>query len=147
VWCRSDRCHGRRRNCSPDSPKSGQRTREQLKRMAGDVKDKAEDYYDEMKDKATEATEKVRLLPEAKHTVDLQWTQQKRVSRRPGVMLWGPRAAPAGRPVSMKPGVVGAHQRSARPHLMGSSGVPSVPLAVETSYNKRQGSCHAWTSV
>ena len=53
------------------APKSGQRTREQLKRMAGDVKDKAEDYYDEIKDKATEATEKAQgYYQEAKHTVE-----------------------------------------------------------------------------
>ena len=30
------------------APKSGERTREQLKRMAGDAKEKAEGYYDEM---------------------------------------------------------------------------------------------------
>ena len=53
------------------APKSGKRTREQLARMAGDVKDKAEDYYDEMKDKATEATEKVQgYYQEAKQTVE-----------------------------------------------------------------------------
>ena len=53
------------------APKSGKRTREQLARMAGDAKEKAEDYYDEMKDKATEATEKVQgYYQEAKHTVE-----------------------------------------------------------------------------
>jgi len=53
------------------APKSGKRTREQLKRMAGDVKEKAEDYYDEMKDKATEATEKVQgYYQEAKQTME-----------------------------------------------------------------------------
>jgi len=41
------------------APKSGKRTREQLKRMAGDVKEKAEGYYEEIKDKAAESTEKV----------------------------------------------------------------------------------------
>jgi len=30
-----------------------------LKRMAGDAKEKVEVYYDEMKDKSAEATEKV----------------------------------------------------------------------------------------
>ena len=53
------------------APKSGKRTREQLKRMAGDTKEKAEDYYDEMKDKAAEATEKVQdYYQEAKRTVE-----------------------------------------------------------------------------
>ena len=53
------------------APKSGKRTRGQLKRMAEDAKEKAEDYYDEMKDKATEATEKVQdYYEEAKRTVE-----------------------------------------------------------------------------
>ena len=53
------------------APKSGKRTREQLKRMAGDVQEKAEDYYDEMKEKAAEATEKVQdYYKEAKRTVE-----------------------------------------------------------------------------
>jgi gas vesicle protein len=53
------------------APKSGERTREQLKRMAGDAKEKAEGYYDEMKDKAAEATEKVQgYYQEAKQTVE-----------------------------------------------------------------------------
>ncbi|OPY77273.1 MAG: YtxH-like protein [Syntrophorhabdus sp. PtaU1.Bin153] len=41
------------------APKSGKRTREQLMRLARDTRGKAEDYYDEMKDKAAEATEKI----------------------------------------------------------------------------------------
>jgi len=53
------------------APKSGKRTRGQLKRMAGDAKEKAEGYYDEMKDKAAEATEKVQdYYQEAKRTVE-----------------------------------------------------------------------------
>jgi gas vesicle protein len=53
------------------APKSGKRTREQLKRMSEDAKEKAEDYYDEMKDKAAEATEKVQdYYQEAKRTVE-----------------------------------------------------------------------------
>lgn len=53
------------------APKSGKRTREQLKRMAGDVQEKAEGYYDEVKDKAAEATEKVQdYYQEAKRRVD-----------------------------------------------------------------------------
>ena len=53
------------------APKSGKRTREQLKRMAEDAKEKVEDYYDEMKDKAAEATEKVQdYYQEAKRTVE-----------------------------------------------------------------------------
>ena len=53
------------------APKSGERTREQLKRMAGDAKEKAEGYYDEMKDRATEATEKVQgYYQEAKQTME-----------------------------------------------------------------------------
>ena len=53
------------------APKSGKRTREQLKRMAGDVKEKTEGYYEEMKDKAVEATEKVQdYYQEAKRTVE-----------------------------------------------------------------------------
>ena len=53
------------------APKSGERTRAQLKRMAGDVKETAEGYYDEMRDKAAEATEKVQgYYQEAKHTVE-----------------------------------------------------------------------------
>jgi len=53
------------------APKSGEKTREQLKRIAGDAKEKAEGYYDEMKDRATEATEKVQgYYQEAKHTVE-----------------------------------------------------------------------------
>jgi gas vesicle protein len=41
------------------APQSGERTRRQLKRMAEDVKEKTEDYYDEMKDRAAEMMEKV----------------------------------------------------------------------------------------
>jgi gas vesicle protein len=53
------------------APKSGTRTREQLKRMAGDVKETAEGYYDEMKDKAAEATEKAQgYYQEAKQAVE-----------------------------------------------------------------------------
>ena len=52
------------------APQSGKRTRDQLKRMAGDTKEKAEGCYDEMKDKASEATEKVQgYYQEAKQTV------------------------------------------------------------------------------
>jgi gas vesicle protein len=53
------------------APKSGKRTREQLKTMAGDAKEKAEGYYGEMKEKAAEATEKVQgYYQEAKRTVE-----------------------------------------------------------------------------
>lgn len=53
------------------APKSGRRTRRQLKRMAGDVQEKVEGYYDEMKDKAAEATEKLEdYYHEAKQTVE-----------------------------------------------------------------------------
>ena len=53
------------------APKSGERTREQLKRMAGDAKEKAEGYYDERKDRAAEATEKVQgYYQEAKQTME-----------------------------------------------------------------------------
>jgi len=53
------------------APKSGKRTRGQLKRMAEDAKEKAEDYYDEMKDRAAEATEKAQdYYQEAKRTVE-----------------------------------------------------------------------------
>ena len=53
------------------APKSGKRTREQLTRMAGDAKERAEGYYDEMKDNAVEATEKVQgYYQEAKRTVE-----------------------------------------------------------------------------
>jgi gas vesicle protein len=41
------------------APQSGERTRRQLKRMAEDVKEKTEDCYDEIKDKAAEIIEKV----------------------------------------------------------------------------------------
>jgi len=52
------------------APQSGKRTRDQLKRMAGDAKEKAGSYYDEMKDKASVATEKVQgYYQEAKQTV------------------------------------------------------------------------------
>jgi len=61
------------------APKSGEKTREQLKRIAGDAKEKAEGYYDEMKDRATEATEKVQgYYQEANKQWNLQWTQQKK---------------------------------------------------------------------
>lgn len=53
------------------APKSGKRTRQQLMTMARDTKEKAEDYYDEMKDKAVEATEKVQdYYEEARRTVE-----------------------------------------------------------------------------
>ena len=53
------------------APKSGKKTREQLRRMARDAKEKTEDYYDEMKEKAAEATEKVQdYYQEAKRTVE-----------------------------------------------------------------------------
>jgi len=53
------------------APQSGDRTRKQLKRKAGDVKENVEDYYDEMKDKTIEATKKVQdLYQETKRTVE-----------------------------------------------------------------------------
>ncbi|MGD0237856.1 MAG: YtxH domain-containing protein [Syntrophorhabdales bacterium] len=53
------------------APKSGKKTREQLKVMAGDAKEKAEGYYDGMKEKASEATEKVQgYYQEATRTVE-----------------------------------------------------------------------------
>jgi gas vesicle protein len=52
------------------APQSGKRTRDQLKRMAGDAKEKAGGCYDEMRDKASVATEKVQgYYQEAKQTV------------------------------------------------------------------------------
>jgi len=52
------------------APQSGKRTRDQLKRMAGDAKEKAGGCYDEIKDKASVATEKVQgYYQEAKQTV------------------------------------------------------------------------------
>ena len=41
------------------APQSGERTRRQLKRMAEDMKEKTEDCYDEIKEKAAEIIEKV----------------------------------------------------------------------------------------
>jgi gas vesicle protein len=65
------------------APKSGERTREQLKRMAGDAKEKAEGYYDEMKDKATEATEQVQgYYQEAKRTVESTVDAAKKTFQR-----------------------------------------------------------------
>jgi len=53
------------------APKSGKRTREQLGRTARDVKEKAEGYYNEMKDRAAEATEKAQdYYEKAKQTVE-----------------------------------------------------------------------------
>jgi gas vesicle protein len=53
------------------APTSGKKTREQLKAMAGDAKEKAEGYYDEVKGKAAEATEKVQgYYQEAKRTAE-----------------------------------------------------------------------------
>lgn len=53
------------------APQSGGRTRKQLKRMAGDVKENVEDYYDEMKDRTLDATKKVQdLYQETKRTVE-----------------------------------------------------------------------------
>lgn len=53
------------------APKSGKKTRVQLRRMARDAKEKTEDYYDEMKEKVAEATEKVQdYYQEAKRTVE-----------------------------------------------------------------------------
>ena len=53
------------------APKSGKRTRQQLKRMARDAKEKAEDYYDEMKGKAAEATRKAQdYYQEARRAVE-----------------------------------------------------------------------------
>ena len=52
-------------------------------------------------------------------------------------MLWGPRTSLCG--TLLYETRVGAHQRSARQHLIGPHGVPLVYLlAVETSCNKRQ---------
>ena len=53
------------------APKSGKRTREQLERTARDAKEKAEGYYNEMKDRAAEATEKAQgYYEKAKETVE-----------------------------------------------------------------------------
>lgn len=53
------------------APKSGKKTREQLRRMARDATEKTEDYYDEMKEKAAEATEKVQdYYQETKRAVE-----------------------------------------------------------------------------
>ena len=53
------------------APQSGERTRRQLKRMAGDMKENVEDYYDGMKDKMIETTEKVQdIYQETKRTVE-----------------------------------------------------------------------------
>jgi gas vesicle protein len=53
------------------APKSGERTRRQLKRMVGDVKGKAEDYYDDMKDRTAEVMEKFQdYYEEAKRTLE-----------------------------------------------------------------------------
>lgn len=41
------------------APQSGERTRRQLKRMAEDVKEKTEDCYDEIKERAAKIIEKV----------------------------------------------------------------------------------------
>ena len=53
------------------APQSGGRARKQLKRMAGDVKENVEDYYDEMKDRTLDATKKVQdLYQETKRTME-----------------------------------------------------------------------------
>jgi len=53
------------------APQSGGRTRKQLKKIAGDVKENVEDYYDEMKDKTIEATKKVQdFYQETKRTAE-----------------------------------------------------------------------------
>ncbi len=53
------------------APKSGKMTRRQLKRMAEDVQEKAEDYYDEMKDKTAVGIEKAQdYYQEAKRSVE-----------------------------------------------------------------------------
>jgi gas vesicle protein len=53
------------------APKSGKRTRQQLKRMARDVQEKVEDYCDQIKDKAVEAAETSQdYYHEAKRTVE-----------------------------------------------------------------------------
>ena len=41
------------------APQPGERTRRQLKRMAEDVKEKTEDCYDEIKERAAKIIEKV----------------------------------------------------------------------------------------
>lgn len=52
------------------TPQSGKRTRDQLKRIAGEAKEKAWVCYDEMKEKSSAATEKVQgYYQEAKQTV------------------------------------------------------------------------------
>ena len=53
------------------TPQSGRLTRKQLKKMAGDAKEKVEDYYDEMKDRGFEAAEEVQgFYQEAKRKVE-----------------------------------------------------------------------------
>ena len=53
------------------APQSGKRTREHLRRMAVDTREKVEDYIDEMEDKAAEITEKAQgYYKEAKQTVE-----------------------------------------------------------------------------
>ncbi len=53
------------------APKSGEMTRQKLKRVARDAKRKVDDYYDEVKDKAAEATEQVQeSYQAAKRTVE-----------------------------------------------------------------------------
>ena len=41
------------------APQSGERTRRQLRRMAEDAKEKIEDCYDEIKDRAAKVIEKI----------------------------------------------------------------------------------------
>ncbi len=53
------------------TPKLGKRTREQLERMTREAKERAENYYDEMKDRAAEAAEKVEdYYQEARRTAE-----------------------------------------------------------------------------
>jgi gas vesicle protein len=67
------------------APKSGKKTRQQLKRMARDAQEKAEDYYDEVKDKATEVTEKVQdYYQEAKRTVESAVGAAKKTAQKAG---------------------------------------------------------------
>ena len=52
------------------TPQSGEKTRRQLMKTAGDAKEKAEDFYDEMKDRAAGAKDKVQdYYEKAKQTV------------------------------------------------------------------------------
>lgn len=51
------------------APKTGQETREQIKRLAEDAKDKADSYIDQAKSKATEVLEKGKELVEKERSI------------------------------------------------------------------------------